>query len=149
MQNCLITAGIKKQARPTLKLYKTAECSLNLNCPVKFWHCDIISLFQTSMHLPVCTIEYWCHHVHCWYVVFGHSFTFSIYFFSFLMLLLPFWWWTKITIMRIVVVSWPKCTIYGKIKCCMVYIIAKRNVEDKDTTKVYLLVCKAIRKKIN
>jgi len=40
-----------------------------------------MSLFQTSMHLPVCTIEYWCHHVYYWYVVFGHSFTFSSYFF--------------------------------------------------------------------
>ena len=68
-----------------------------------FWHCDIISLFQTSMHLPVCTIkEYWCHHVYYWYVVFGHSFisriTFSIYFFLFIiMLLLSFCWWIKIT----------------------------------------------------
>ena len=68
---------------------------------MKFWHCDIISLFQTSMHLPVCTIEYWCHHVHYWYVVFGHSFTFSIYFFFFLMLLLPFWWWIRITTIKI------------------------------------------------
>jgi len=38
-------------------------------------NCDIIHLFQTGMHLPVCTIkEYRCHHVYYWYVVFGHSF---------------------------------------------------------------------------